>query len=128
MNLLVHLVPHFLGFVAGKGIDPMFLLIVHKNITVELSLFLFYIIYLPKRRINFPQPNRGPTWVFLLYLIQSGQIVNGEKRVKETADFYETDLPSLDAELDCWENKWTLWESALNHCSSTLFPNICILL
>ena len=84
MNLLVHLDPHFLGFVAGEGIDPMFLLIANKNITVELSLFLFKSFMFPNKwRSDFPQPNRRPTWVFLLYLIQSGQIVNGEKELKK---------------------------------------------
>ena len=61
------------------------------------------------------------------------------ERVKNVASLYESDLPSpltLQAELDLWESKWSLWEgdlpsspqSALNHCSNTLFPNIHTLL
>ena len=61
------------------------------------------------------------------------------QRVKDMAVIYETDLPSslsLEAELDLWENKWTLRvgdlptspHSALEHCSSVLFPNISVLL
>ena len=62
------------------------------------------------------------------------------EKVKGMITFYETDLPSplsLEAELDCWESKWSLREgddlpttplSALHHCSSALFPNIYTLL
>ena len=57
------------------------------------------------------------------------------ERVINVANLYESDLPSpqtLQVELDLWESKWSLWEgdlpsspqSALNHCSNTLFPNI----
>ena len=48
------------------------------------------------------------------------------ERVKETADFYETDLPSpltLDAELDCWENKWTLHCGSSNQSTMSLFKH-----
>ena len=37
-----------------------------------------------------------------------------KEQVKETADFYKSDLPiplTLRAELDRWESKWSLWHN-----------------
>ena len=47
----------------------------------------------------------------------------------DMAEVYNTDLPNpltLEAELDCWFNKWSLWEGDLPASAqcTLLFPNI----
>lgn len=73
-----------------------------------------------------------------LYIVP--QIMQTEKewksKVKEMASFYATDFPdldptlqSLDAELDCWEAKWSHCEKlpespqeSLTYCNKLMFP------
>ena len=105
-----------------------------RTVTVP---FLDHLCAQMEERISLTQ-QRAYTGLFLVPdTIRSNS--QWKEQVKETADFYKSDLPSpltLRAELDCWESKWSLWQndvptspqSALIHCSSTLFPNIHTLL
>ena len=129
----MHLIQHFHDRVEDKDLDLMFLLVILRSIPAEQCVSYLGPLVLPNEGAFFFYPAEGLYGSLVLDTI--GPSSQWRERVRENAVFYESDLPSplsLEAELDCWKSKQSMWEgdisntpqSALDHCSPKLFQNI----